>query len=110
MRTKRTLKPNADYNDLLSGFIRMHVLHHAAQGPLVGLWMIEELAHHGYKLSPGTLYPMLHALEHRGYLKSSNKRSGSRTWREYRTTRQGRRALESAKEKLRELFHELMEP
>jgi DNA-binding PadR family transcriptional regulator len=28
--------------------------------------MIEELARHGYKISPGTLYPMLHALERKG--------------------------------------------
>ena len=47
----------------------MHILHHAADGDLYGAWMIEELAHHGYKLSPGTLYPMLHAMEKRGYLR-----------------------------------------
>ncbi len=26
-------------------------------------WMIHELARHGYTLSPGTLYPMLHSLQ-----------------------------------------------
>ena len=43
---------------LLGGFIRMHVLYHAAEGGVYGNWMIEELRHHGYKISPGTLYPV----------------------------------------------------
>ena len=49
-----------DHRDLLSGFIRLHILHHAVEGELYGQWMIEELARHGYRLSPGTLYPLLH--------------------------------------------------
>ena len=54
-----------EHQELLSGFIRLHVLHHAAEGDLYGQWMIEELARHGYRVSPGTLYPMLHAMEHK---------------------------------------------
>jgi PadR family transcriptional regulator PadR len=71
--------------------------------------MIEELRRHGYRLSPGTLYPMLRAMEKKGYLRSTEKRSGRRFWREYRTTAAGRKALAAAKAKLRELFHELIE-
>ena len=48
-----------DHHDLLSGLVRLHVLHHAAERPIYGQWMIDELARHGYRLSPGTLYPML---------------------------------------------------
>jgi len=95
--------------DLLSGFIRLHVLHHAAQGPLVGFWMMEELRRHGYRLSAGTLYPLLHGLEGRGWLRSAPKREGRRSWREYRATPAGVRALAAAKDKLQELFHEFME-
>jgi PadR family transcriptional regulator PadR len=95
--------------DLLTGFIRLHILHHAAKEPLVGFWMMEELGRHGYRLSAGTLYPMLHGLERRGYLRSTPKRAGRRAWREYRATPAGRRALAGAREKLRELFHELIE-
>ncbi len=98
-----------DRLDLLAGFIRLHILYHAAQEPVVGVRMMEELGRHGYRLSAGTLYPMLHGLERRGYLRSTGKRSGRRSWREYRATAAGRRALDGAKEKLRELFHELME-
>jgi PadR family transcriptional regulator PadR len=93
----------------LSGFIRLHILHHAAKRPLVGHWMIEELRRHGYRLSPGTLYPMLSGMEKKGYLRAVEKRSGRRFWREYRATATGRKALGSAKAKLRELFHELIE-
>jgi PadR family transcriptional regulator, regulatory protein PadR len=95
--------------ELLTGFVRLHVLHHAAKEPLVGFWMMEELRRHGYRLSAGTLYPLLHGLERRGYLRSTTKREGRRSWREYRATPAGRRALEGAKERLQELFHELME-
>lgn len=96
------------HKDLLCGFVRLHVLHHAAEGPLFGLWMIEELAHHGYRLSPGTLYPMLHNMERKGYLKSQKQAADGRRRRVYRATPLGRRALAQAKDKLRELFKELI--
>jgi DNA-binding PadR family transcriptional regulator len=109
MNSRRSPQSTEDSGELLSGFIRLHVLHHATEGPLVGLWMIDELKRHGYKISPGTLYPMLHALEHKGLLRSAIKRSGKRFWREYRATARGRKALDVAKAKLRELFGELIE-
>lgn len=96
------------YQDWLSGFIRLHVLHHAAKEPLVGHWIIEELRRHGYRLSPGTLYPMLRGMEQKGLLRSTEKREGRRFWREYRATAAGRKQLAAAKTKLRELFHELI--
>src|SRR2546430_9932109 len=95
--------------DLYSGLIRLHILHHAAEEPIVGLGMAEELARHGYKLSLGTLYPLLHGLERRGYLKSSSQRRGRTVRRVYRATAAGRRALTAAKNKVRELFGELIE-
>jgi DNA-binding PadR family transcriptional regulator len=100
---------NSDLKHLYSGLIRLHVLHHAASGPIFGQWIADELRRHGYGLSAGTLYPMLHGLELRGYLRSSVKRSGRERRRLYRATRAGRRALEAAKEKVRELFGELFE-
>jgi DNA-binding PadR family transcriptional regulator len=97
------------HQELLSGFIRLHILHHAAEGEIYGQWIIEELARHGYKLSPGTLYPMLHGMEKRGYLRSREKRVGSQARRLYRATAAGRAALKTAKEKLRELVGEIVE-
>ena len=95
--------------ELYSGLIRLHVLHHGSHEPFFGLWMIEELSRHGYRLSPGTLYPMLHALERKGYLRSSHKRHGHRYRRMYRATPLGRKALAVAKGKVRELFQEILE-
>jgi PadR family transcriptional regulator len=95
--------------DLYSGLIRLHILHHAVHGPVFGLWIIEELARHGYKLSAGTLYPMLHGLENKGYLRSVEKRDGGQVRRFYRATPVGRKALQAAREKVRELFGELFE-
>ena len=95
--------------DLYSGLIRLHVLHHAVEEPIFGLGMAEELARHGYRISPGTLYPLLHSLEKRGYLRSSERRSGKSLRKVYRATPRGRRALMAAKSKVRELFRELIE-
>jgi PadR family transcriptional regulator len=95
--------------DLYGGLIRLHILHHAAKGPVFGLWFIEELGRHGYKLSPGTLYPLLHGLERKGYLRSINKRSGKSARRMYQVTSMGHKALVTAKQKVSELFGELLE-
>src|SRR5262245_522912 len=95
--------------DLYSGLIRLHILHHAAEEEIFGLGIIEELGRHGYKLSAGTLYPILHGLERNGLLKSTQRRTGSRSRRVYRVTSRGRRALLEAKGKVRELFGELFE-
>ena len=82
--------------DLYSGLIRLHILHHACQEPIFGAGIIEELARHGYSLSPGTLYPLLHGLEQRGYLRSSGRSDGRQSRREYRATLKGRKALAAA--------------
>jgi PadR family transcriptional regulator PadR len=95
--------------DLYGGLIRLHVLHHASHGPIFGLWVIEELREHGYRLSPGTLYPMLHGMETKGYLRSTELRQGRRIRRLYRITPVGRAALAKARKKVRELFGELFE-
>jgi len=97
------------HRELYSGLIRLHILHHAAKESIFGFGIIEELGRHGYRLSPGTLYPLLHGLEKRGYLNSSEEADGSRTRRVYRATKLGRKALKESKVKVQELFGELME-
>jgi PadR family transcriptional regulator PadR len=98
-----------DDRDLYSGLIRLHVLHHAVEEPIFGLGMVQELARHGYRISPGTLYPILHGLEKKGYLRSTTQRNGKSLRKVYHATPRGRDALEAAKSKVRELFSELME-
>lgn len=95
--------------ELLSGLIRIHILYHACKEPIFGLGMIEELQRHGYKLSAGTLYPMLHGLEKRGLLRSQKIRNGRRSRRLYRATARGRKALARTREKVKELLGELLE-
>ncbi|HVZ10121.1 MAG TPA: PadR family transcriptional regulator [Rhodopila sp.] len=98
-----------EFHDLLSGFVRIHILHHAAEGDVYGQWLIDELGRHGYRLSPGTLYPMLQAMEERGYLVSRGDADGRRGRRRkvYTATDQGRRGLAVARERLRELTGEV---
>jgi DNA-binding PadR family transcriptional regulator len=95
--------------DLYSGLIRLHVLHHASHEPVFGLGMIRELRRHGYRIGPGTLYPMLHRLEQKKYLRSARQIVGGKSRRCYMITSAGRRALVSAREKVSELFEELFE-
>lgn len=98
-----TTKTITDHRDLLGGFIRVHILHHAVEGEVYGQWMIDELADHGYRLSPGTLYPILHAMERKGYLRSRKERHGKTERRLYRATPMGRKALAMVRRYLAEL-------
>ncbi|MGB6944730.1 MAG: PadR family transcriptional regulator [Bryobacteraceae bacterium] len=98
-----------EYRDLYTGLIRLHILHHAVEGPIFGLEMAEELARHGYRISLGTLYPLLHSLEKKGYLRSSEKHNGQSIRKMYRATPLGRKALQAMRVKVGELFGELNE-
>ena len=91
------------------GFIRLHILHHANQEPLFGLWMIDELKRHGYNISPGTIYPILHNLEEDGFLKSYKKNVNGKIRKYYTITKSGQRILHDGSEKAQELLKELME-
>jgi PadR family transcriptional regulator, regulatory protein PadR len=95
--------------DFFLGFVRIHVLHHASQEPVYGLELIGELGRHGYDLSPGTLYPMLHGLEKSGYLAREDRLVGGRIRKYYRTTPRGEQALVEARAKIGELVAEVLE-
>lgn len=96
--------------DFFLGFIRIHLLHHAAAGPVYGLWLIEELGRHGYALSPGTLYPILRGLADGGYLRLEKRLVDGRVRKYYRITAEGRRALRAARTRVAELMAEVLEP
>jgi PadR family transcriptional regulator PadR len=95
--------------ELFFGLIRIHVLVHASHEPIFGLAMMEELTHHGYRIGPGTLYPLLHGLERSGLLKSDLKNVGGHSRRVYKITSAGKKALNKARDKVDELHHELHE-
>lgn len=92
----------------LSGLVRLHVvLHHACIEPIFGLGISNELARHGYRLSPGTIYPLLRSMERRGWLKAETKVVDGRRRIFYTATRAGKRALEIGRERVYELYEEM---
>jgi PadR family transcriptional regulator, regulatory protein PadR len=93
--------------ELFTGLIRIHVLVHASYEDIFGLAMMDELRHHGYRIGPGTLYPLLHGMERAGLLRSEVKIVQGRKRRVYKITAAGKKAVESAKTKVEELHHEL---
>lgn len=95
--------------DFFLGFVKIHILHHAGEEPIYGLAIIEGLRRHGYDLSPGTLYPILHTMERDGYLEQHNKTVEGKVRKYYTITAQGREALLEAKQKIRELVDEVIE-
>ena len=86
---------------------KVHILHHAGEGPVVGQWMLQELRQHGYDVSPGTLYPLLRRLERRGWLRGESNGKGLRARRDYYLTRTGRAALALIRKQIDELIREL---
>jgi DNA-binding PadR family transcriptional regulator len=94
--------------EFLRGAVRLHILHHAAQGQVHGAWMVEELARHGYRISPGSLYPTLHKMEIEGLIRSTQRVVDGRARRTYVATAKGRKTLESTKRQLRELAAEVL--
>ena len=111
MRTASLAKSSQpiEVQRLYSGLIRLHVLHHAGEEPIFGFGIMQELRRHGYHIGPGTIYPMLHAMEKSRLLRSRLLKKDGRVQRAYRATAAGRRALTEAKGKVQELFHELFE-
>jgi DNA-binding PadR family transcriptional regulator len=97
------------FQHFLLGFIKIHILHHAAEAPLYGLSLIEELRRHGYRLSPGTVYPVLHGLAEAGYLKRESQIVRGKVRKYYTITATGRRALGRSRRQLVELVREVVE-
>ncbi len=95
--------------DFFLGFIKIHILYHASKEAVYGAGLISELARHGYQISCGTLYPMLHRLFENGYLTSKNEKVHGKIRKYYRITPKGRKALKECKTKIHELVDEVIE-
>ncbi|KRG11306.1 PadR family transcriptional regulator [Lederbergia galactosidilytica] len=94
---------------LFLGFIHIHILHHAKEHPIFGAWMLEELREHGYRISAGTLYPILHSMESDGLLIREDRNVDGKIRKYYTTTERGNLILSEAREKAYELFKEIKE-
>jgi PadR family transcriptional regulator PadR len=96
--------------EILLGFWKVHILHHAAEHPIIGQWVLTELRRHGYDISPGTLYPLLKRLERNGWLRSEAAvGDGKRRRRYYHITRRGAAVLDVLRETVIELHKEVVE-
>lgn len=91
------------------GFIKVHILHHAARQPVYGLWLIGELGWHGYRISPGTLYPLLRGMELGGLLAVERLVVSGRMRKYYTATAAGLLALDEIRERVRELVGEVLQ-
>lgn len=91
------------------GFVRVHLLYHASKEDIYGVEMIDELRRHGYNISPGTLYPILHSLEKEEFLISKPKNVKGKIRKYYRITKNGKKILKDARKKIQELIDEVME-
>jgi PadR family transcriptional regulator, regulatory protein PadR len=91
------------------GFIQIHILHHAKKEPFYGAWMIEELKGHGYEMSPGTLYPILHFMESSGLLQKEEITVAGKIRKYYKITELGNEIMQEARKKAHELFNEIRE-
>jgi len=95
--------------EFLLAFWKIHILHHAEEQGIYGHWMLEELHRHGYRLSPGTLYPLLARMARRGWIRATEPK-GSRAARVYRITPTGAEVLKRLRASLAELQHEVARP
>jgi PadR family transcriptional regulator, regulatory protein PadR len=96
--------------EILLGFWKVHILHHAAEHPVVGQWMLAELRRHGYDVSPGTLYPLLKRMERNGWLRCEvEDGAGPRGRRYYELTPHGARVLELLRKSVSELRLEVLQ-
>jgi DNA-binding PadR family transcriptional regulator len=95
--------------DIDLAFIKLHILHHAAEEEVFGVGLIEELGEHGYDLGPGTLYPTLAKMVKMGLLTVENRVVQHKRRKYYRITPAGQEQLDGVKHKLKELYHELIE-
>lgn len=96
--------------EILLGFWKVHILHHAAEHPVVGQWVLTELRRHGYDISPGTLYPLLKRMERNGWLRCEVETgTGPRGRRYYHLTAAGAAVLAIVRDTVVELHHEVVE-
>jgi len=90
------------------GFIKIHILYHASREPIYGVEILDELGRHGYRLSPGTVYPTLHRLAREGYLSVQRRVVDGKVRKYYAITEQGQAALAEARRKIAELVDEVL--
>ncbi|HHY00244.1 MAG TPA: helix-turn-helix transcriptional regulator [Methanothermobacter sp.] len=90
------------------GFIRIHILYYASKKEIYGVQMMDELKNHGYQVSPGIIYPILHSLENEGFLKSRKKNVRGKIRKYYKITVKGEKILQESRKKIKKLINEVI--
>lgn len=93
---------------IFNGLIYIHILHHGSEDSFYGTWMMEELKEHGYKLSPGTIYPILKAMVEEELLIREDKIVNGKVRKYYKNTEKGNELLIELKKNLKSLVDEVM--
>ena len=94
--------------DLELAFVKLHILYHADKEEVFGVGLMEELARHGYKVSPGTLYPTLAKLKKGGFLACEARTVDHKQRKYYLITPAGIFLLNEMKSKIEELYREVV--
>jgi PadR family transcriptional regulator PadR len=92
------------------GILKFFVLHQAAQAPVYGGKLKKQLQDWDYDISPGSLYPLLHALEKALLLKSRVKIFKGRARKYYDITDEGRIVLAEVHEELADVLARILSP
>lgn len=90
------------------GIWKIHILHHAEAREVWGAWLLEELAEHGHRLSPGTLYPALLRMERNGWLRRAGIAAHTRARQTFRITGTGKQLLRELRREVKELYEEVV--
>ena len=86
---------------LVSGSTSMLVMKLLEEKDMYGYQMIaalKERSDNVFELKAGTLYPLLHGMEEKGYLTSYEQEEGGKTRKYYRLTKTGRKVLKEKRE------------
>lgn len=90
---------------LVSGSMTMLVLKLLSEKDMYGYEMIDTLrqkSQNVFELKAGTLYPLLHNLEDKGFVAVYEQEAAGKTRKYYSLTKQGRRFLEKKVEEWKE--------
>jgi DNA-binding PadR family transcriptional regulator len=86
------------------GFVKLYALWRASKGETYGVQIIEEMRTLGFKVSPGTLYPVLHTLLEERDLTVTERVVNGKVRKLYTATAKGREEAEEVVEKLSKLL------
>lgn len=96
--------------DFLRGFVKIYTLWRAGQEEVYGLQIAEEMRQLGFELSPGTLYPALHALHAERDVSVRDRVVEGKRRKCYRVTAKGRRELAELQDRLSVLMRKVFAP